>query len=272
MPELRDNIQWLKMRSDIYLRDKGICWICNSFVDLNDYELGHLIDRRNGGQDAYDNLAVMHKFCNRSKPLHNTLEEAMKWKLTVLAITRPHANIDYPHANIDYPEVTYPKKERQPMSQQTTFTLQQETIYQQQIKKIIPRTLTWKRGFIRGGVVWDVLPPPYHQEDKFTLRRLPPGATDNKYLTIRETIQVINGILSENVSINMGSFNMHISPNGNKLNVTFTTGINTNVGTRSQTIGFGKGQIPIQAWRDAKAKGININDFKANYYLQPSIS
>ncbi len=73
---------WTTLRSDIYIRDKGICWICNTFVELNDYDLGHLVDRMNGGLDAYDNLAVMHKTCNLSKPRHKTLEEAMKWKLT----------------------------------------------------------------------------------------------------------------------------------------------------------------------------------------------
>lgn len=74
--------RWLKLRSDIYIRDKGICWVCNEFVELRDYDLGHLIDKCNGGQDDYDNLAVMHRACNLSKPRHKALEEAMKWKLT----------------------------------------------------------------------------------------------------------------------------------------------------------------------------------------------
>jgi len=80
--EVIKQARWNMLRSDIYIRDKGICWICNSKVELNDYDLGHLIDRCNHGQDDYDNLAVMHKKCNISKPRHTTLEEAMKWKLT----------------------------------------------------------------------------------------------------------------------------------------------------------------------------------------------
>ena len=79
---MNDTMSWQALRSDIYIRDKGICWICNTFVDLRDYDLGHLVDRCNGGHDDYDNLAVMHKSCNNSKPYHSTLEEAVKWKLT----------------------------------------------------------------------------------------------------------------------------------------------------------------------------------------------
>lgn len=82
-----EQAKWLRLRSDIYIRDKGICWICNEFVDLKDYDLGHLIDKCNGGQDDYDNLAVMHTKCNLSKPRHTTLEEAMKWKLTPKYLT-----------------------------------------------------------------------------------------------------------------------------------------------------------------------------------------
>jgi hypothetical protein len=67
---------------EIYIRDKGICWICNEFVYPRDYDLGHLIDRCNGGPDTYDNMAVMHRHCNQTKPRHETLEEAMRWKLT----------------------------------------------------------------------------------------------------------------------------------------------------------------------------------------------
>ncbi len=74
--------QWDWLRSAIYLRDNGICWVCNKFVLLRDYDLGHLIDRCNGGNDAIDNCAVMHKRCNGGKPTHTTLEEATKWRLT----------------------------------------------------------------------------------------------------------------------------------------------------------------------------------------------
>lgn len=90
--EVLQQAKWDMLRSDIYIRDKGICWVCNTKVELRDYDLGHLIDRCNGGQDEYDNLATMHKRCNISKPRHSTLEEAMKWKLTPKYLTaRPMA-------------------------------------------------------------------------------------------------------------------------------------------------------------------------------------
>jgi hypothetical protein len=101
MDELREReaIQEARLgmfRSDIYIRDNAICWVCNRHVELRDYDLGHLIDRCNGGQDDYDNLAVMHKKCNLKKPRHITLDEAMRWKLTpkylTVRPTRPDTN------------------------------------------------------------------------------------------------------------------------------------------------------------------------------------
>ena len=55
---------WLELRSKVYLRDTGECWACGKFVELIDYDLGHLIDKCMGGWDDYDNLAVMHTKCN----------------------------------------------------------------------------------------------------------------------------------------------------------------------------------------------------------------
>jgi hypothetical protein len=72
---------WEILRSNIYQRDKGICWICKELVSWDNYELGHLVDRCCGGRDDYDNLAVMHKLCNSKKPKHHTIEEHMKWLL-----------------------------------------------------------------------------------------------------------------------------------------------------------------------------------------------
>lgn len=72
---------WRMFRSLIYARDNGVCWICRQFVPLHEYDLGHLIDRCNGGRDNYDNLAVMHKKCNESKPKHNTMDEHITWLL-----------------------------------------------------------------------------------------------------------------------------------------------------------------------------------------------
>lgn len=114
MTESIGNEQWLKLRSDIYIRDKGICWICNEFVDLRDYDLGHLIDRCNGGHDDYDNLAIMHHSCNLSKPRHTTLEEAMRWKLTPSYLTRssPQSSILTPPLHLQ-PSLPHRHKQHQ---------------------------------------------------------------------------------------------------------------------------------------------------------------
>ena len=72
---------WQILRSLIYGRDNGICWICHKFVALHEYDLGHLVDRCNGGLDDYDNLAVMHKKCNQAKPPHHAMDEHITWLL-----------------------------------------------------------------------------------------------------------------------------------------------------------------------------------------------
>lgn len=79
--EITDHALWEWLRSIIYVRDKGICWVCNNFVLLGDYHLGHLVDKSNNGEASLDNCAVMHKRCNSSKPSHHTLEEALIWRL-----------------------------------------------------------------------------------------------------------------------------------------------------------------------------------------------
>lgn len=101
--EVLQKARWDMLRSDIYIRDKGICWVCGKIVDLRNYDLGHLVDRCNGGQDDYDNLAVMHKHCNITKPRHTSLEETMKWELTAQYLTvRPMAKRSPPKEQLSF--------------------------------------------------------------------------------------------------------------------------------------------------------------------------
>ncbi len=79
---IHEKAHWEWLRSEVYIRDKGICWVCKEFVLLRDYDLGHLVDRTNGGADNINNCAVMHNSCNISKPRHKTLAEATSWQLT----------------------------------------------------------------------------------------------------------------------------------------------------------------------------------------------
>jgi len=102
----KDNVKrphWYKLRLDIYNRDKGICWICHEFVPSNEYELGHIIDRCNGGYSDYDNLAVMHKWCNHHKPRHKTIDEHITWLLKYNLLTDKASHkpiIDTPHTRL----------------------------------------------------------------------------------------------------------------------------------------------------------------------------
>lgn len=108
--DIRGTPEWQQLRSEIYIRDRGICWVCNRFTLLTEYDLGHLVDFCMGGKAIYENLAVMHGYCNDIKPKHATLEEAMKWKLIPRNIINPQPatqvinNTTYP---LQYPISKY---------------------------------------------------------------------------------------------------------------------------------------------------------------------
>ncbi len=270
----KSNTEWQRLRSDIYLRDKGMCWICNTFVPLHEYDLGHIIDRSNGGHDGYDNLAVMHRPCNHSKPYHQTLEEAMKWKLTAFMPAIQQARGVTSHLPISIQQ--HPKRQYSPLPTKRYkktkppsphILAQRKQQYEEQIAKIKPRTICWIQGRPMGGAMWKVLPPPYSQEDMFTIRQTPPGATDNGMGSVFDTIQVIGGILTQEVNISLGHVNIHISPNpnGGTLSITFSQGKKSNIDQRSRTVGMGIGQIPLEKWYKAKAQGITFRDFIDTY-------
>lgn len=119
---------WEIFRSEIYKRDNGICWVCNEYVELKDYDLGHLVDRCNGGQDVWENLAVMHKRCNQSKPKHNTLEEAMIWKMRTRFLSTAQPSM-FPIDIVQNKTYPYPKAKSQPkpISQTIPTTIPQNT-------------------------------------------------------------------------------------------------------------------------------------------------
>ncbi len=328
---------WQTLRSEIYNRDNGMCWVCNRFVELKDYDLGHLVDRCNGGQDVYENLAVMHKQpCNVSKPKHNTLEEAIIWKLRTryLTMERPTALFGDAPAPKAY---SYPKIKSQPktipqaiagdnelkleairlLSQilgtpvipnarqarpktsqgfgfsfghyragkygranletrksktdDTPIISPPEPLPYEVIAKIVSNTICWIQGRPQGRnstriPMWKVLPPPYRQEDLFTIRTTPPGAADNGGHNIRETLQVIGGTLTHEIDIDLGHTHFHITPTGNGMpSITLSASDRSNNKTRGRTVGMGKGQIPLKEWYDAKAQGITFKDFVDSY-------
>lgn len=72
---------WSKLRALVWHRDQGICWGCGDVVPFDELQLGHLIDRVEGGPDLPENLAVMCERCNMTtKPLHRTIAEAEAWR------------------------------------------------------------------------------------------------------------------------------------------------------------------------------------------------
>lgn len=345
----KSDASWQMLRSDIYVRDKGICWICNTFAELKDYDLGHLVDRCNGGQDEYDNLAVMHKSCNLSKPRHTTLEEAMKWKLTPAYLTeRPLSMFDntksiaksysynhhkksyakqnqlslideqankqlinsyfqahpelqdtnnvvrleaikllsqilnLPTQNVNNQVITMPRiqsiLQRQPYKQPIPYKAKPYIIarrqkqYEELASIIKPDTvyICWIQGRPMGEAMWNILLPPYSKEEKYTIRQTPPGATDNGKKGVRDTLQIIGGNLTTEVNIDVGFIHFRISPTDSGMpRITFLGNdkSNTQIGLY-KTIGIGRRQIPINAWLQAKAQGISLNDFKEAYRKQ----
>lgn len=111
-----------------------------------------------------------------------------------------------------------------------------------------------------------VLPPPYHQEDLFTMRETPSGAIDNGYSKIKDTLQVINGKLEQDIHIKLGRVRILITPDAQgKTSITFFHSEHANVGKRAQTVGLGIGQIPLEDWYEAKSQGISFQDFITTY-------
>ena len=54
-------------RLAIYQRDRGICHLCNTHVDIDVFTLDHIIPISKKGPHTPDNLAVAHRSCNSRK-------------------------------------------------------------------------------------------------------------------------------------------------------------------------------------------------------------
>jgi len=132
------------------------------------------------------------------------------------------------------------------------------------LAKITPLTVTWIQGRPDGGPMWRVLPPPYKQEDMFTMRTTPPGAAAREGNGPYETLQVIGGVLSEAITFDVGYSRFTVSPlPDGKVNIQAGHAPDkSNTGTYFDTVGTGYGQLSIKAWRQAKAKGMTFADFR----------
>lgn len=139
------------------------------------------------------------------------------------------------------------------------------------LARIVPNTICWIQGrpvvSIDGfAPMWKVLPPPYKQEDLFTMRQTPPGAID-KDGDIRNTLQFIGGTPPHEIdtTITLGWQAYHITFINDQLSITFQSNNKSNNRNGSQTVGMGTGQIPLSKWRKAKAQGITFRNFVDNY-------
>lgn len=54
-------------REEIWKRDGGYCYLCNSPVDQNNWHMDHVVPLSRGGDHAFDNCAVTHPVCNLKK-------------------------------------------------------------------------------------------------------------------------------------------------------------------------------------------------------------
>lgn len=54
-------------RLKVWERDQGICHICGTLADADDWHLDHVFPISKGGPHSYANTAVSHPLCNKRK-------------------------------------------------------------------------------------------------------------------------------------------------------------------------------------------------------------
>jgi hypothetical protein len=147
--------------------------------------------------------------------------------------------------------------------------LGKEKEYEEQVAKIKPGTPVWVQGRPEGGAMYKVLPPPYRQEDFFTMREPPPGYEDMGWRgkgSVKKSLQIIGGLPENNIEgIDLGWARININVEGGKPDIEYVHDKEANVGERSKTVGMGKGQIPLEAWDEAKSQGVPYEEFIRSY-------
>jgi hypothetical protein len=147
--------------------------------------------------------------------------------------------------------------------------------YEEQVAKILPGTAVWIQGRPKGSGdrdnvgMYRVLPPPYQQEDSFAMREPPPGYKDMGWSgkgMARQSLQIIGGTPDKDIEdIDLGWVRINIRVGGGKPEIEYVHDTEANVGQRNKTVGMGRGQIPIEAWEEAKARGVKYDEFIATY-------
>lgn len=65
--------------------DEGICHICGGQVDVDRWDLDHIISLHMGGAHVYDNVAVSHPLCNSRKGAQSFSGSSAKWAAALAA-------------------------------------------------------------------------------------------------------------------------------------------------------------------------------------------
>ena len=171
-------------------------------------------------------------------------------------IPTPHVPPYEPYKPPDYRYDYKPPKPPPPI-----LTPRQQEQYKKQVDKIKPGTLVWVQGRPQGGGMYKVLPPPYLQDDMFTMRRPPPGYLDEGFTgegSAFKSLQIIGGNPPESVeNIDLGFVKINVKLEAGKPVISYAQDEDANVGKREFTIGMGEGQIPVEVAQSAKEAGVS---------------
>lgn len=69
----RNGIDWKGLVvNTLYMRDGGICQLCNRFIGSDNlFEIDHIQEKENGGLDILDNLRLVHIACHKARHQKN---------------------------------------------------------------------------------------------------------------------------------------------------------------------------------------------------------
>lgn len=78
-------------REKVFKKFKGKCAYCGCSIDINNFHIEHIIPKKNGGTDKFDNLLPACCDCNLSK---GSLDiESFRKKIENLIITKHHGRL-----------------------------------------------------------------------------------------------------------------------------------------------------------------------------------
>lgn len=122
-----------------------------------------------------------------------------------------------------------------------------------------PGTVVFIQGRPNGGAMFKVFEPPMYEME--TVREVPQGYVDEGWEgegLSQKSLQVIGGMPDRDIkNLDLGVFRINILNENGQPKIEYVQDKEANSGSRSETIGMGKGQIPIEVWKDAKEKGIS---------------